>query len=118
VDDDQDTQNMLGVIIHHHGHQLAVCSSAEEAFKYLSGHSAPDIIMLDIYLPGIDGYQTLQKLKNDPAIAQHTQIVAITAYYLNETEQETQERGFSGYLKKPLNALTLVDYLQKLANAF
>jgi CheY-like chemotaxis protein len=112
IDDDPDTRNMFQMVMEYHNLNLAVAEDAETAFDYLRTHS-PDVIVLDIMLPGIDGYQALNQIQQSK-LAPGASVVATTAYYTTDTPQELLSRGFSGYLPKPLNPSTLVPYLQRI----
>ncbi len=115
VDDDADTRNIFKMVMEHHRLPLKITANAEEALDYLKTN-LPEIIILDIFLPGMDGYQTLNRIRRD-ALAPHARFVATTAYHTADTQHEVLARGFNGYLPKPLNSSMLVSYLQQLINS-
>jgi len=112
VEDDTDTQNMLGIILNHYGYQLSIQDSAQKAISFLRG-TTPDAILLDIRLPDMDGSELLTKLKKDPS-TMTIPVVAITAFYTSETAADMRERGFDSYLPKPLNGEQIVSTLKRL----
>jgi len=112
VDDDLDTHNLFQMVMDHYNHQLAIVRDAETALSYLQANT-PDIIVMDIFLPGIDGFQALHQIRKH-ALAPNCSVIATTAYYTSETKGDVLARGFSGYLPKPLNPSTLVAYLEEI----
>src|SRR5258706_4133798 len=112
VDDDPDTRNVFQLVMDHFSLQLTVLEDAESALDYLRTHS-PDVVVMDIFLPNIDGYQALQQIRKH-AMVPNSRIVATTAYYTAETQKEVLAWGFVGYLPKPLNPSKLVPYLQQV----
>lgn len=112
VDDDPDTRNVFQLVLSHFDLELTVAEDAETAFSYLGSHK-PDVIVMDIFLPGLDGYQALQHIRKN-ALVPDCHIVATTAYYTPETPKDVLAWGFSGYLQKPLNPTKLVPYLQQI----
>jgi CheY-like chemotaxis protein len=114
IDDDRDARNVFQMIIEHYHLQFAVVENAEDAYQYLS-KSTPDVIVIDIFLPGTDGYQTLHHIRKH-GLAPASAVVATTAYYTSDTQREVLAWGFNGYLPKPFNAETLVPFLQQVAD--
>ena len=112
VDDDQHTCNIFQMVMDHYHIPLTVAQDAETALTYLSQHT-PDIIIMDIFLPGIDGYQALYQIRKH-ALAPTSTVIATTAYYTADTQKDVLAWGFSGYLPKPLNPSTLIPYLQEV----
>lgn len=111
VDDDPDAREVFEIVMNHHHVPYAVVGNAEAAFDYLQRHT-PDIVLMDIFLPGIDGFQALSRIRQS-SLAQGSRIIATTAYYTFDTKQEVLARGFDGYVGKPFDE-ELVSYLQNL----
>ena len=110
IDDDPETRNIVQIVLNHHHLQLNMVEDAESAFVYLADHH-PDVIILDIFLPGTDGYQVFTQIRRHD-LAPSSRIIATTSYYTDETPSEVIERGFNGYLPKPINTTTLVPYIE------
>jgi len=72
----------------------------------------PDLILLDISLPEMDGYEVAQRLRADPAL-KHIPIIAVTAHAMTGDEERTIEEGFDGYLPKPIDEEELWAELEK-----
>jgi CheY-like chemotaxis protein len=115
VDDDADNRNLFTLVMGHYNHKLTVMEDAESALEFLRTN-APDVIVMDIFLPNLDGYQALQQIRKT-ALAPNTRVVATTAYYTADTQKEVLAWGFAGYLPKPINPVKLVTYLEQILEA-
>lgn len=73
----------------------------------------PSLILLDIRLPGLDGFAVLERLRADPATAS-IPIVALTAQAMVGDREQALEAGFSGYIPKPIDTRTLADRVRAL----
>jgi two-component system nitrogen regulation response regulator GlnG len=114
VDDDPHVRDVFQLVMKHYKMPLAVASDAESALDYLKSNT-PDVIVMDLFLPGLDGYQALNRIRKG-ALASGSKIVATTAYYTQDTETEVFQRGFDGYLAKPIDSNALLEYLQRVVN--
>ena len=74
----------------------------------------PDIILLDIGLPGRDGYEVAKILRSDSDLV-HTKIIAVTGYGQDEDRRRSKQAGMDEHLTKPVNPDTLAHLLQRLA---
>ncbi len=74
----------------------------------------PDLILMDIQLPGIDGFEATKILKASPDTA-HIPIVALTSYAMDGDRKKAKEAGCDGYIAKPINTRT---FLSKIASFF
>lgn len=113
VDDDPYTCDLFRLILEHHGLPFNIFQTPTDALEYLKTQR-PDIIVVDLFLPGIDGYRTHDAIRRLPDMAD-CKIVATTSYYTADTHQEVLRRGFDGYIPKPFTASELVSYLEQLA---
>ena len=109
VDDDPDACHIFELVMQHHRLPYEIAEDAESALEMLKKHM-PDIVVLDLFLPGMDGYQALDRIRRMSS-APECKIVATTAYYTQETQNEVITRGFNGYLPKPFDPSTFVNYL-------
>lgn len=94
------------------GHQVETCSSGEEALAAALRFS-PDIILLDVMMPGLDGPGTLRLLRADPRVSR-TPIVFMTAKVQPEEVAEYLRLGALGVISKPFDPLTLAAELRGL----
>jgi CheY-like chemotaxis protein len=99
VDDNVDAMEMMGFLLTEMGYDTFTASDAHGVVK-LALEQRPDVIVLDIGLPGIDGYQ-LARLIRDQAGLMHTRLVAHTGYGSPEDRQKARDAGFDAHLVKP-----------------
>ncbi|MBX3061562.1 MAG: response regulator [Anaerolineae bacterium] len=113
VDDDPHACAIFELVMNHYQLPIRVVDNAESAITYLQSNT-PDIVVMDIFLPGLDGYQALKQIRKTAADP-NCPVVATTAYYTNDTQQEIMNRGFDGYLPKPFDSSQLVSFLRSVA---
>ena len=73
----------------------------------------PDLVLMDIQMPEMDGYETLHEIRADPHSA-FLPVVAITAFAMLEDRQKAFEAGFDGYFAKPINIAALREQIETL----
>ena len=110
VDDNLDGANSLSLLLELEGHQTMAVHSPQEALARIEAFR-PDFALLDIGLPGINGYELLQRLHGLPTLA-HTTFVAVTGYGQAEDRERIRRAGFRAHLVKPVN---LPDLLRLVA---
>ena len=99
VDDNVDAMEMMGFLLAEMGYQPLTTADAGE-LETLALRHKPQVIVLDIGLPGVDGYQVARRIKANPALA-HIRLVAHTGYGSPEDRRRAQEAGFDAHLVKP-----------------
>jgi len=99
VDDNVDAMEMMGFLLAEMGYQPVTTADAGE-IETLALRHKPQVIVLDIGLPGVDGYQVARRIKGNPALA-HIRLVAHTGYGSPEDRRRAQEAGFDAHLVKP-----------------
>jgi CheY-like chemotaxis protein len=113
VEDDPDGQEVVKRMLLHHNITFDPAHTGEEAVEMLgSGHYTG--VIIDLALPGIDGWQVIQTIQSNPATA-HLPCVAMTAYHSAEVAIEAINAGFKAYFPKPLEATSFV---RELVNVF
>jgi CheY-like chemotaxis protein len=113
IDDDGPTQDIVRTILEHNDCTINIAATGQEGLSYLeNSQNLPDVVIVDIFLPVLDGYQVLNEIKRR-GLSNSTTFVATTAYYTLDTPTEVANHGFHGYLPKPLNSTQLVPYLEK-----
>ena len=110
VEDEVDSMELVQELFHHYGINSIGASSGEEALHILETET-PTLIIIDLALPGIDGWGLLGALKNKRALSNIPR-VAITAYHTAEVANQAIEKGFDAYFSKPLDATSFVRELQ------
>jgi CheY-like chemotaxis protein len=110
VDDDQDSADSLGRLMRLGGHQVQVAYSGEVAIL-LAQQLKPDVILLDLGLPRLDGYRVVEKLRQQPG-TKTALIVAVTGYGQASDRQRCKEAGFDLHLLKPIRTEKLLQLLR------
>jgi len=101
VDDNPLNLELVTDVLEAAGHVVRRASSGPEALAAVRQNS-PDLILMDIGLPGMDGYAVLRALRGDPGTAD-IPVVALTAYAMAGDERQARESGFDGYITKPID---------------
>lgn len=100
VDDDEKSRRLACDVLQHHGYHAVPAVSGEEALA-LSRPAAPDLVLLDIQMPGIDGYDTIRHLR-EMYPQQHVPVIAMTASVSMPDQGRIRAEGFDGLLPKPV----------------
>ncbi len=111
VDDDLPLRGMLSAALRHHGYQPLMAGDGREAKKALEVHT-PDLILLDLMMPDVNGWDLLQQM-HDRGLLAKTRVVVISAH-LRVRPEAFLQMGVSAMLPKPFNLdelLSLVDHL-------
>jgi len=88
------------------GYDVVAAASGEEGLREAMGQP-PDLVLMDLQLPGIDGFETMRRLRQGP-LAADVPVVAVTASAMAEDQANATRAGFDGYLEKPISVRALV----------
>lgn len=111
VEDNEANRMLIQAVLEGLGYTVVLAISASEAIASI-GRQHPDLILMDIHLPGEDGLSLTRKLKADPDLAT-IPVVAITALAMESDRQLCLDAGCIGYITKPFNTRTLGDTIQQ-----
>jgi CheY-like chemotaxis protein len=114
VDDNKTNLKLVADILQFDGYQILQASDAESAQAIIKG-TPPDLILMDIALPGMDGLTLTRQLKADEA-TKHIIVVALTAFAMKGDDEKARDAGCDGYITKPINTRTLPDAVAVLLN--
>ena len=92
-------------------YEVVEAHSGEEGVE-LAGTCSPDLVLMDLQLPGIDGYEALRLLRQDPRLGS-VPVVAVTAFAMKEDRERTAREGFDGYLGKPISVRALPEQVNQ-----
>ncbi len=109
VDDNADAAQSLKILLELFGHEVQVAATGKQALDSASAFF-PQVVLLDIGLPGMDGFEVARRLRANPAL-QETLLVAVTGYGQDEDRRQSQQAGFSAHLVKPLELSALQEVL-------
>ena len=113
VDDDPSNLKMVGQMLNMHGASTMISPNATEALSLVSGWT-PDVLVLDIGMPGMDGYQLLPELRtvlNAPQLP----AIALTGFAAREDQARAMEAGFQAHVAKPFDMNGLCHLVAQLA---
>jgi PAS domain S-box-containing protein len=109
VDDNVDAAESLAGFLELVGHDVLVAYEGDTALRE-AREKRPDVVLLDIGLPGTDGYEVARALRREPGLA-GALLIAVTGYGREEDRRRSREAGFDHHLVKPLDPASLLDWL-------
>ena len=101
IEDNEQNLYLETFILQKNGHEVIQARNGESGIA-LANQMAPDLILLDIQLPGMDGYSVAQQLRKKPVIAT-VPIIAVTSYAMTGDRERILEAGCTSYIEKPIN---------------
>ena len=112
VEDNERNAKLLRDVLDATGYRLAESTTAEEGLE-LARRDRPDLILMDIQLPGMDGMTALRHLKDDPS-TQQIPVIAVTASVMPMERAKVMEAGFDGFQEKPISVKGLLAQIREL----
>ena len=106
VEDQEDNRQIIRDMLTFTDYEIMEAESGEQALEAVA-KQRPDLILMDIQLPGIDGYEVTRRIKADPAL-RSIKINAVTSYALSGEEQKAREAGCDEYVPKPYSPRQLL----------
>jgi two-component system cell cycle response regulator DivK len=107
VEDEYDSFQMVSKILTHYGVRMRLAENGEKCLQILEEGYSPHLIIMDLSMPVMDGFETLTHLRANSTTAT-IPVVAVTAYYSDEVGEQVDFAGFDGYFRKPLNARNFI----------
>ena len=101
ADDNGVSRELIREVLEEDGHQVIEASDGREALEKVREHE-PDLAVLDIQMPVLDGKAVIQELRADPRFAQ-LPLMAVTAYAMQGDREKALALGFNAYITKPIN---------------
>ena len=111
VEDNEANQLLASAVLEREGYRVDVASSSDEALDRLK-REAPDLILMDVQLPGIDGLSLTRLLKADERTAS-IPVVALTALAMRGDRERSLDAGCAGYISKPIDTRTFAAEVRK-----
>ena len=115
VDDDKEVQEIVTFALKRNGFEVVVASNGREFQDILTTYT-PDLVILDVMMPGLDGYQLFDSLRKN-ASTQHVPVIIMTAHAENIYERISLDLGAAVHITKPFHPLELVVKVQGLLHA-
>lgn len=107
VEDNPHNRKIFLAMLNHAGFEVHDAEDGNRAIE-LAAQVRPDIILMDMSIPGIDGWEATRRIKSDPAM-KHITIVALTAHAMKGDEDRAREAGCDHYLSKPVSPKRVVE---------
>lgn len=112
VDDDPNNIFALRLTLKARGYKLESCTMAEDAIQLLKEENDFCIVLMDMMMPEIDGYEAIKIIRSTPEIS-HIPIIAVTAQAMEEDRTKCLEAGAQDYIKKPIDVDLLLTVIEK-----
>jgi len=106
IEDHEENRRLLRDLLTSVGYEMIEAVTGEEGLTLAATH-APDLILMDIQLPGLDGYEVTRRLKANPAL-RHIPVIAVTSYALSGDDVKAMEAGCDAYVTKPFDPVELL----------
>jgi CheY-like chemotaxis protein len=109
VEDNPLNLKLIRDVLEFHGFDVLTAQSGEEGVTLASGES-PDLVLMDLQLPGIGGHEALLQMRADPR-CRCVPVVAVTAFAMKDDIERARKAGFDGYIAKPISVRALPEQL-------
>ena len=106
IEDTEDNRQIMRDLLTHAGYELLEAVDGADGVAQAKRHR-PDLILMDIQLPVLDGYEATRRIKADPDL-KAIPIIAVTSYALSGDETKTRTAGCDGYIAKPFSPRLLL----------
>jgi CheY-like chemotaxis protein len=113
IEDNEQNRYLVTFLLEQHGYAVVAAPDGPRGIAE-AGRFVPHLILLDIQLPGMDGYDVARALRKNPALGD-TPIVAVTSFAMAGDREKALAAGCTGYIEKPINPDTFVAEIQTLA---
>ena len=105
VEDNELNLKLIRDVLGYAGYEVVEARTGEQGVE-LAAECLPDLVLMDLQLPGIDGIEALRQLRASP-LTQDVPVVAVTAFAMREDRERALRAGFDGYLEKPFGVREL-----------
>jgi CheY-like chemotaxis protein len=110
VEDSPDNMKLFSTILGLKGHEVTGLPGGEGLLDTLQ-RAPPDLVLMDIQLPGKDGFALLQEIRQSPF--SRVRVIALTAHAMTGDRERAIEAGFDGYITKPIDIRSFPDQVQR-----
>ena len=111
VEDNERNRKLVRDVLAFHGYRLAEAETGEDGVR-LARELHPQLVLMDIQLPGMDGIAALGQLRSDPA-TRAIPVIAVTASAMTQDRQKIMAAGFDGYQSKPIRVREFLDAVRR-----
>jgi two-component system, cell cycle response regulator DivK len=111
VEDQLEMRAIHAMYLHHHGYRVLAADNGDDGLK-AARETGPDLILMDISVPGTDGIRATEQLKQDPE-TRHIPVVIITAHPYGSVGRRAVDAGCDGYLTKPCDPRRILQEVRR-----
>ena len=111
IEDNETNMYLIGFILRKNGYEVIEARSGEEGVE-LTIKDKPDLVIMDIQLPGIDGLEATKRIRESEADGE-IPIIALTSYAMAGDKEKALKAGCTGYIEKPINPDTFIGEIKK-----
>lgn len=111
VEDNEKNLYMMKFLLEHKGYQVVSAIDGAEGIK-MATIEKPDLILMDIQLPLIDGYQATKQIRTNKELS-NIPIIAVTSFAMIGDKEKTLKAGCDGYIEKPINPESFITEMEK-----
>lgn len=115
VEDNDDNRLLVSRILRHHGYEVVEAADGEEGMMKAKVEK-PDIIMIDIQMPKLNGFEAIKLLKGDPETGQ-IKIIALTSFAMPGDKDKVLSAGADEYISKPVDTRELPEIVKRLTES-
>jgi len=115
VEDNDRNRKLVRTVLEHAGYEAVEAATGEQGVT-CAAQVDPDLVLMDMQLPGIDGHDALRLLR-DAVATRQVPVVAVTAFAMKGDETQALDEGFDGYIRKPISIRSLVDQVRGFLEA-
>lgn len=112
VEDNERNLKLVRDVLRHAGYEVIEARSGEQGVE-LAAECSPDLVLMDLQLPQMDGTEALRLLRDNPA-TREVPVIAVTAFAMKDDRERAIRAGFDGYLEKPISVRALPDQVRGL----
>ncbi|MDQ6804483.1 MAG: response regulator [Actinomycetota bacterium] len=111
VEDNEDNLTLIDYLLRARGYAPLLARNGPDGIR-IAEEARPEVILLDLRMPGLDGYQVVREIRKIPALA-HLRVVAVTASAMIGDRERIAAAGFDGYVQKPIDPRTFVASIER-----
>jgi len=112
VEDNEKNRTLVKDVLEYHGYEIIEARDGKEGIKMAKEHK-PDLILMDIQMPVMDGITAGRILKNDPE-TKDIKIIALASFAMKGDKEKILKAGFDDYIAKPIDTRKLSGYIERL----
>ena len=112
VEDNTKNLKLVRDVLQFAGFEIIEATTGEDGVELMATEQ-PDLVLMDLQLPGIDGAEALRQIREMPDVGQ-VPVLAVTAFVMDEDRRRASQAGFDGYVEKPISVRGLTDQVRAL----